>query len=185
MVSFHFLIATVGRPTLNRQLEAIKKQVTAEDCITIVFDGCTRRNCEALDTFPCKVIVFEEPVALGHWGHGIRNKYASILEPRDFILHGDDDDIYADGMLDILRYTCIDSSCLYIAQMLFNGQRIPMRPEICYCNIGTPCGIIPYELNKKGTWDYFHGGDAKFYKSLEATGVRVEYLPHVIYIVRP
>lgn len=187
MPTFHVLIATIGRPSLNRQLESLCKQLRAEDCITVVFDGTTRKNADTLSKFVCPVHVFEEPVALGFWGHGIRNKYASLLEPRDFVLHGDDDDIYVEGAFDLLRQSCTNSSALYIAKMIMENGRImrPTMPAITLGDIGTPCGIVPYELNKRGTWGNYCGGDFGFYDSLRPHAPSIEFLKYPIYYVRP
>jgi hypothetical protein len=43
--------------------------------------------------------------------------------------------------------------------MKFNKTIIPRKNTIKEGNIGTPCGIIPYDLNLKGTWLYRFGGD--------------------------
>ena len=187
MPTFHVLIATVGRPSLNRQLESLQKQLTADDGITVVFDGCKRQNASALDNFACPVHVFEEPVALGFWGHGVRNKYAPLLERRDFVMHGDDDDIYTEGAFDSLRHSCKESNVLYIAKMIVeNGLRMrPTRPAITLGDIGTPCGIVPYELNKRGTWENFCGGDFEFYNSIRVHAPSIQFLEYPIYYVRP
>ena len=182
MPTFHVLIATVGRPSLNRQLESLQKQLTADDCITVVFDGCKRQNASALDNFACPVHVFEEPVALGFWG-----QYAPLLERRDFVMHGDDDDIYTEGAFDSLRHSCKESNVLYIAKMIVeNGLRMrPTRPAITLGDIGTPCGIVPYELNKRGTWENFCGGDFEFYNSIRVHAPSIQFLEYPIYYVRP
>jgi hypothetical protein len=85
-MTFNLLVATVGRPTLQRLLDSLSPQLEEHDCLTLVFDGHSRHPPVNLSAFKCKVTMYCEPVALGCWGHGIRNKYASFLEKKDFVM---------------------------------------------------------------------------------------------------
>ena len=185
MPTFKILIATVGRPTLQRMLDSLSPQLEEEDCLTIVFDGKSEIPSFNISGFKCKVNQYCEPVALGFWGHAIRNKYASLLEKRDFIMHADDDDYYYPNVFPELRALCQRKDSLYIAKMRHsNGAHLPDGLFIAVNHIGTPCGIIPYELNMKGTWAAAYGGDGKFYEQLARTGTSVGYLSTLIYHVR-
>lgn len=185
MPSFNILIATVGRPSLQRMLDSLKPQLEEEDCLTIVFDGKTEIPEFNISGFKCKVNQHCEPAALGFWGHGIRNKYALLLEKRDFVMHADDDDYYYPNVFPELRALCTVRNTLYIAKMRHsNGAHLPEGPFIRVNHIGTPCGIIPYELNMKGHWHTAYGGDGQFYEQLARTGISVGYLPTLIYHVR-
>jgi hypothetical protein len=188
MPTFNILLATIARPSLQRMLDSLKPQLRSEDCITIVFDGRTKPDWVNLEGFGCKIVIHEEPVALGYWGHGIRNKYATLLEKRDFVMHGDDDDIYTSGTFDYLRTHCNDTERLYVGKMRLNNARIvPIidANPIRVANIGTPNGIIPYELNKKGVWGNLVGGDGSFYEQIARQAHKVEFLDFIIYVVRP
>lgn len=188
MPSFNLLLATIARPSLQRILDSLKPQLRSEDCLTLVFDGLTKPDWVNLEGFVCKIVIHEEPVALGYWGHGIRNKYATLLEKRDFIMHGDDDDIYTAGTFDYLRNHCIDHNCLYIGKVrLLGGHIIPVMNgnPIRMCNISTQNGIIPYNLNNCGTWELFHGGDGRFYEQISCKASTITYLDYIIYIIRP
>jgi len=183
MPSLHILIATAGRSTLQRMVDSIVPFLTDNDHLTIVFDGVapSQINVESKGT----VHIHHEPVALGFWGHGIRNKYAHLLEKTDFVMHADDDDEYAPGAFDAVRSMCTDTSTLYIMkQKRVLGERveiIPRKPEIENGNISTQCGIIPYELNKKGEWGPFYGGDWAFYDSIQHFAPLV-FLDHILYL---
>jgi hypothetical protein len=186
--TFNVLLATIARSSLQRMLDSLKPQLHAEDCLTLVFDGRTKPGWVNLEGFACKIVIHEEPVALGYWGHGIRNKYTTLLEKRDFVMHGDDDDIYTSGTFDYLRENCCNNDCLYIGKMrLLGGSIVPIidNNPIRICNIGTPNGIIPYELNKLGTWQTFHGGDGRFYEQIARIAHSITYLDFIIYVVRP
>ena len=180
MPSLHVLIATVGRDTLQRMLDSILPFLTEVDQLTIVFDGVepTKINVETKGT----VHIHQEPVALGFWGHGIRNKYGPLLEKTDFVMHADDDDAYTPGAFDTIRSRCTDTSTLYIAKIhrVKKDVYIPAYPKIENTNIGTPCGIIPHEVNQKGDWGGQYGGDYMFYHSIESLA-QVVFLDDVIY----
>jgi len=189
MPTFNVLIATINRPTLIRQLESLVPQLSAEDCITVVFDGLDKiPELSILKKFKCCVDVYNEPIALGFWGHSIRNKYAGIMKPRDFVLHGDDDDVYTPNALDLLRTNCLDTTVLYIAQMDDPGYGcLPNRHEICSGNIGTPCGIVPWAINsnENAKWLLAYGGDSWFYMDANKLAKEVKFFDFVIYVVKP
>ena len=182
--TFNILIATIGRPTLQRMLDSLHQQLNNDDCLTIVFDGHTNMPSSFdISKFKCKVINYCEPTPLGFFGHGIRNKYASILEKRDFIMHADDDDTYIEDSFHKLRNMIIYDN-LYITKMIFNNNLIiPRNNEIITNNIGTPNGIIPYNLNLLGEWKHFYGGDAEFYKTISQISKTI-FLDLIIYRIR-
>ena len=185
MPSFNVLIATIGRPSLQRMLDSLKLQLVEADCLTIVFDGHSAAPTFNVLEFKCKTIIHCEPVALGSWGHGIRNKYAQLLEKRDFVMHADDDDVYFPNVFAELRTKCVVPETLYIARMRGpNGYIVPEGPRIIEGHIGTPNGIIPYDLNMKGNWEPRIGGDGSFYTQLEKLA-NVEYLQTLIYQIKP
>jgi hypothetical protein len=187
MPTFNVLIASIGRETLQTMLNSLKPQLTEHDCITVVFDGIN--HIFEIDTtdYLCKVCIYYEPTNLGYWGHGIRNKYNQILEQRDFVLHADDDDIYLSNAFQLLRRDCLDTNCLYVAKMNFRpweDRYVPETNEIKPGNIGTPCGIIPYELNKMSVFRLSHGGDFYFYETISKHANNIVFLDHVIYQIR-
>ena len=165
--TFNCLIATIGRKTLQNMLNSLSGQLSKDDCLTIVFDGHKSIPYFDISKFKCKVNQYYEPVALKFSGHGIRNKYASLLEKRDYILHADDDDIYENNAFNYLRKNCIDDKTLYIALMKQPNTNNIHGKKIKKNFIGTPCGIIPYVYNNKSRWGYYYGGDGSFYETLE------------------
>jgi hypothetical protein len=182
MVSFHVLIATIGRPSLQRLLDSLLPQLTVDDHVTIVFDGVAQIPLSVVGK--ATVHIHREEVKLGYWGHPIRNKYAPLLKKTDFVLHADDDDIYTDTF-DILRRRCVDTQTLYVTRMMVQPHHlIPDDPVVREGNIGTPNGVIPYEKNKQSLWGLRLGGDGGFYEGLSAN-MPVVFINVVTYIVRP
>lgn len=180
--TFNILIATIGRNSLEILIESLSDQLNKNDCITIIFDNNKIRKINNIDILKCKVVIINEKTKLGYWGHGIRNKYASLLEKRDFILHADDDDTYFPGSFDKLRKLCINPNITYISRIIKNKYSIP-KPnlnKIIVGNISTQCGIIPYQYNVKSKWGDFYGGDAKFYVDLLKVS-RIKFINAYIY----
>ena len=186
MTTFNLLIATIGRPTLERQLQSLLPQLQEVDCLTVVFDGTSVQNLPILKEFKCTVELYSEPKALGFWGHAVRNKYAKIMKQRDFVLHGDDDDIYLPNVIDNLRILCTNNKTLYIAKMDDPCYGVlPKTNEIIPGNIGTPCGIVPWKDNMRSRWGLYNGADANFYKSIANFNKDIVFLDLLIYKVRP
>jgi len=183
--SFHILLTTIGHKNLQRQVNSIIPQLKEKDHLTIVFDGVDKKDIPIEDA-KCKVHVYKEDEKLGYWGHAIRNKYANKLEKTDFVMHADDDDYYLYNIFDNLRKICLDKDTLYIAKILRKKNNseviIPKTNEIKLGNISTQCGIIPYELNKKGEWTYEYGGDFKFYDKISKEANKIKYLDNIIYV---
>ena len=185
--SFNILLATIGRPSLQRMLYSLSAQLDPIDCVTIVFDN-TKELPKTFDfsAFRCKVNIHCEPVKLGYWGHGIRNKYANLLEKRDYIMHGDDDDIYPSDCFKLLRNDCTNPDTLYVGKMMHgNGGRSLENNKLIIGDSGTTSGIIPYELNKTGRWGYIYGGDGMFNKQIEQKAKAIHYVSYTIYLNRP
>ena len=186
MTSFNILIATIGRPTLQNMLNSLKDQLKEQDCITIVFDGVDSIPEFDISNFKCKINQYNEPNSLGYWGHGIRTKYSCLIDKKDFVLHADDDDTYLPYVFDNLRNICLDKDSLYIGKMITACRRIlPETNEIKRNNIGTPCGIIPYNINKHTIWPFEWGGDGMFYEEISKKSNQISYLDVILYKVRP
>jgi hypothetical protein len=163
-------------------LDSILPYLTANDHLTLVFDGVQPTRLRLATRG--QIHIYYEPKALGFWGHGIRNKYKTLLERTDFVMHADDDDVYTPGTFGILRRMCVDRQALYIAKMDVKGRLVPSQAAIVQNDIGTPNGIIPYDLNARGVWGDYVGGDGAFYLEI-ARGVTVYYINHILYAVRP
>lgn len=184
--SFNVLIATIGRPILQNMLNSLKPQLCENDCLTIVYDGHSTVPSFNLLEFKCKIQQYCEPIALGSWGHGIRNKYASLLRERAFVLHADDDNIYNPDVFEFLRHECTDVLSLYITNIDWNIPNTTYKTKkVVEGTIDTACGIIPYKLNMLGTWLPRFGGDGAFYENISQKAKSIHFIDKVIYTMRP
>jgi len=191
MATFHILIATAGRPSLRRMLDSLEGELAVGDAITIVFDGAGARERagftpEWLAGHAAAITVIDQEPNLGFWGHGIRNEYQGRLLPATtYVMHADDDDMYAPGAFAALRHLCVDPERLYFAKMLTNGGLIPSQNQlIVQDGVGTPCGIVPSSIATEARWITAYGGDGAYY--IELAGKHAfTILDTVIYLVRP
>jgi len=181
MTSFHVLIASIGRPSLQRMIDSLISQLRACDHVTVVFDGVVAIPIDCIGAL-FQLHTTEQSPALGSWGHGIRNTYARKIQRTDFVMHADDDDIYLPGTFDRLRELCKSRVCLYIAKFKrSNGTIFPLQTYVKEGEIGTPCGIIPFDLNPLGTWLPRRGGDGKFYEAISRKAKFIKFLDILIY----
>lgn len=194
--TFHILLTSSGRPSLKDMLDSIKGDLKEGDAVTILFDGVDAFNDSTFNDswkegFKGKVNAITENERTANWGHKLRTKYQGILEPKTtFVMHGDDDDLYIPGFLDKLRESCTDPDTLYIAKMGFKletwpGEVVPRNENdrIEHGNIGSPNGIIPYDLVSKSEWLPNYLGDFNYYDTISKQAKNIQFLPHVIYTV--
>ncbi len=181
MASFNCVIATAGRKSLKKAVQSILPQLNENDYLTIIFDGCPVDE-KVYAGARCKVDVYYEPKALGHWGHGARNKYQNTL-PGDYIFNGDDDDMWAPSAMEKIRKHCTEKK-MYVFQFMFNQSRFPRPPwRTGVGRVGTPNGVYA-NIGDFPEWVPIYGGDGMFYEKL-AEKLEVEWIEEVIYIVRP
>jgi hypothetical protein len=196
--TFHILIATAGRTAIRRLLDSLREELNAGDAITIVFDGDKGKEKSALipEWFmghKSHINIIEQVPNLGFWGHGIRNKYQRVLDPKcTFVLHADDDDTYLKGSFAKLRKLCTNPNTFYISKMvrIFKNTEKPDKivpslnqKVVTFGDIGTPNGIVPTSISAKGIWGNFYGGDFHYYNSVKDYAENVVFLDEVIYKV--
>ncbi len=190
--TFHILIATAGKPCLITMLNSLKYELSANDAITIVFDGENSLNKSGfnsswLDGHKAKINIIEQAPNLGFWGHGIRNEYQGKLLPKTtFILNADDDDMYILGTFQKLRKLCTNPNTLYIAKFTYEGKNVLIPSQnvsITQDDIGTPCGIVPFDKANKSTWVHRYGGDFDYYNNLKDKVDSIKFLDTIIYKV--
>jgi len=196
--TFHILIATAGRPSLRKLLNSLRNELEKGDAITIVFDGDKAKaksgiGPEWFEGHKSHINIIEQTPNLGFWGHGIRNKYQGILEPKcTFVMHADDDDVYIAGSFAKLRKVCTNPNYLYLARIekfyaRENNRRLIIpslgQTEIIGGDVSTANGLIPSKIAEKSIWGNFYGGDGHYYKGVKDHASGVVFLDEVIYTV--
>jgi hypothetical protein len=200
------LITTIGRPSLQRMLESLACQLHPQDRIYLAVEGhadhsLIRQQIESIKIkYPnLNVSVMTHPTTLGSWGHGLRNYYQKSLKG-DFILHGDDDDVYTPNAIEAIRFRIRSNlnADLFVFQMwrpyhtskygeLFD--LIPIKTshgtQMTMGDIGTPCGVVKNIPDKFGEWKLERGGDYHFWQqTANAIGAeRIQWCREIIYEV--
>jgi hypothetical protein len=192
--TFHILISSNGRRSILQLLHSLRDQLLENDAITIVFDGPdaydkSTYNDSWLIGHKSKINVITQDENTGYWGHPIRQKYVSLLNPKTtFIMHADDDDIYLPNSFNKLRMLCTDPNVLYIAKMNYSNDLnkiIPSQNEdIIEGDIGNPNGITPFNLAPLGKWGLSYTGDFEYYNTLQQHVNKIVFLDEIIYRVR-
>jgi hypothetical protein len=155
------VIATTGRPTLLATLESLR-QLRSTDEIVLISDGDHPQALAMLKAtgLTCATRHLVHQPQANDWGHTPRNLY-SHLATKDRVLHMDDDDLYLDGAIEVMRAECAKHpDRLVVFQMLTPHGRIPATHEIRIGNIDTKCGALPNIPEKWGRWEPFHGAAA-------------------------
>lgn len=187
--SISILIASTGRPTLQRLLDSLKYQLHENDFIYIVVDGNEYREkvdviLEQFTGYKCNLEVRYEEKNLGFWGHSIRNKHQGSLKG-DYILHADDDDAYTLCAMDFVRSGIAEHpGKMLVFKMCHSDFRdyVWAQEEVRPGNIGTPNGVIPNIPERMGYWEEEPGGDSDFYLSCKFEHV---FINNSIYVIRP
>ena len=101
-------------------------------------------------------------------------------------MNADDDDKYVSGIFNLLRETCTNSNTLYISKMGYinNSKIIPSQnKDIVHNDIGTPNGIIPFNIAASATWELRYGGDFDYYNMLQHHVNTIEFLDIITYMI--
>jgi len=181
--SYDVFITTIGRNTLPRMLDSLINQLNTIDYLTIASDANHGyvAQCVAERKFKCNVNHLINPVPLGFFGHGSRNKYQNQLKG-DYIMHADDDDRYVVGAFNKIREICTQHT-LYFFRFCYTdkGDLSWWHKDDTKIrgNIGTPCGVIP-NIHNFPQWGNFYTGDGLFYENLVKI-IPHEYIDYVIY----
>jgi glycosyltransferase involved in cell wall biosynthesis len=139
MPTLSVLVASSGRSTLARTLLSISPQLTAGDELLV----------DVNDDAP--------------WGHAARNRM--MLRARgDFLLFMDDDDVYTDGALALVRaHVAGMHDRVHIFQMRYgNGRPLWEAPGLRCGNVSTQVVCVPNSSDLLGEWGERYEGDWDF-----------------------
>jgi hypothetical protein len=186
--TFNVLISSVGGPTLQNMLNSLSPQLLREDCLTVVFIGMSRLPLDYdFSNFKCRIQLFCEETISEFRRYGMRNNYNSLLEKKDFIIHGDETSVYAPNAFNEIRSTIATLDTLHIYKILLSDKTTLPKygSKIITGDIDMACGVIPYELNKQGRWLERRGGDGAFYEEISRKVKNILFLDKLIYIMKP
>ena len=151
-----FVIASIGRPSLEATLKSIECREGDE---IVVIGNMGDVVDSRVRLIPC------EPGR--DWGHTERNHAATFFRG-SYVAHIDDDDLYAPGTRDFMQdaITKNPEQPILFRMKYPNGITLWCEPVLRCGNVGTPMILIPNIPQKFGHWGSFVGGDCHFLETM-------------------
>lgn len=177
-----YLVATVGRPSLEAALQSIVNQSRPGDEVLVI--GATSAIQETAHKYGCRY-VFCEPG--NDWGATERN-VATPYATGDYLAFLDDDDLAAPGSRAAIEHAIsLNPGLPAIFRMQYgtSGPILWGRPELALGNVGTPMFILPNDRSKLGIWTSRYGGDFDFISSMQWAPDSIVWRGEVIANIRP
>lgn len=167
MSTVSFIIATIGRPSLQRTLESIETRPGDE--ILVVADLTTTRNLSAQPFIANNPQVRLLDCPRGNdWGHRERT-FAMPLARGSFLSFMDDDDYYSPGHRSAMEEAMSshpNSPTIFSMRLHHMGGLVLWQDKEVRCGqVGTPMYFPPNDPSKLGTWPPHYGGDCTFMQS--------------------
>lgn len=166
MSTVSFIIATIGRPSLQRTLESIETR--AGDEILVVADAAlvNLRSQPFIVNNP-QVRVIDCPAG-NDFGHAERN-FSMPLAKGDFLSFMDDDDYYSTGHRTAMEEAMLahpNSPTIFSMRLHHMGGLVLWQDQEVRCGqVGTPMFFLPNDPSKLGFWPPHYGGDCTFMQS--------------------
>ncbi len=170
-----YIVATTGRPTLQRALDSIETWPGDELIVVGNMGSAVDARVRFLPHGPGK-----------DWGHKERN-YAMPFATGDYLAHLDDDDVYLPGVRALMDTAIhLTPGRPVVFKIKFsNGAMIWKERAIKFGNVGTPMTVMPNVRHKLGTWGSFYGGDHAFLKTCRWTPAEYAWRADVLAHIRP
>lgn len=171
-MSVSFIVATIGRPSLEATLDSIELWPGDE---VIVIGNVDTRTDGAWRYLACPP---------GHdWGSTERN-IATPLARGQYLAHIDDDDIYAPGARAAMASAEATGRLTIFKMRYANGNTLWNEPSIHKGNIGTPMIFMPNDPAKLGQWgERMDCGDFFFLQTMRWKADEIRWDPTVIALV--
>jgi glycosyltransferase involved in cell wall biosynthesis len=155
------IVPTLGRATLFQTLDSISSQLRRADEVIVVADALGDRSFASVmfSKFEDSRWTYLECDGDGG-GPGYAQRALGIENASGtHLVFMDDDDVYADGALALLRNAACDRPVIFRMDHPLLGV-LWKTPELCYGNVGTPMFVVPNEPEKLGSWSPHVAGKA-------------------------
>lgn len=178
------LVATTGRPTLERTLQSIASQLRPADQLIVIAatDDIARRAAVFGATF------VQAPRG-GDWGASER-AVGIHHATGDYVAFLDDDDIWTTDARELIEQEIVTHS----GRPIICRMQIAATGELLWrdgCqiarmgNMGTPMMILPTAKAKAGKWGRRYGNDFEYWASMQWPADQIVWSSAVIASIRP
>lgn len=182
-VCFSIIIPTCGRVSLQHTLNSLRTQeLLPGDEIIVVTDGPQPLAAELFRRagLPGRCITTAATRDFG----GTQRNHGMQLARGDYLLFMDDDDVYADGALTIIRAALREAPDRpHVFRMRYNdGRFLWDTPRLELGNISTQMFVVPRHPSLT-PWDSEHGHDFRFLQANQQPGL--VWREEIIALIRP
>lgn len=193
------VIPTRGRPSLWATLASLVDQLEDGDEAIVVADsgpaGCTDAAIRIVNEFQPAQLTYLEASAPGSLYGNAQRDVGMAAAPGSHLCFIDDDDVYENGALDLIRDTCEeDWNAAHVFRARWGsghpaaGVELWRQPEVREQNIATPMVVLPNRVYARGWMDGNHRdtmSDFAFLAAAIAECDSVCWHPDVVATVRP
>jgi glycosyltransferase involved in cell wall biosynthesis len=184
------LLPTISRPTLPAMLESLK-QLDPRDELIVVCEGKTDTIDAIVEAakLSCRVRIVKRDTPSNDWGNTPRRLHSPEAKG-EYLLYGDDDDIYTPGAFAAIRSAIMAHRGKMIVFRMDHVHPatkqqyiVPTKNVVALGQIGTTMVAIPNDPSRWGSWETRErAGDFKFYSGCKFD---VVWNDAIIYKTRP
>lgn len=162
------IIATIGRPSLQRTLESVRQQdLIPGDEIFVIHDGPMSPEVERVwneSGLPGRLVALDDGPHRD-WGAAART-VGMTLANGSHLIWQDDDDTYLPGAFSVIRRECTqEPEAFLLFRMAYpNGWLLWQHPQVVGGNVTTQIFVAPRKL-PLGVWGTHYAGDYDFIAS--------------------
>lgn len=177
------LVATLGRPTLERTLISITSQLRHGDQVIVI--GATQAIGDLAAKHGCSFVMAKPGRDWGATERAIGITHAT----GDYVAFLDDDDVYLPGARDAMEAAMTDhfgQPTIFRMQIAKTGELLWRQPVAKMGNMGTPMMFLPNSARtKSGKWGRRYGNDFEFWTSMQWPAESIHWSDQVIASIRP
>lgn len=177
------LVATIGRPTLERTLQSITSETRPGDQVIVI--GATQAIGDRALAYGC---TFVKAPPGNDWG-GSERTVGIHHATGDYVAFLDDDDVYLPGWRAAMDNAMVNHPgrpIIFKMHIAWTGGTLWADPVLRMGNVGTPMLFLPNDARtKRGQWGRKYGGDFKFIESLQLPPASIVWDSAVIASIRP
>lgn len=177
------LVATLGRPTLERALTSITSQTKEGDQVLVI--GATPEIEARAKAAGCD---FVQCPPGNNWG-GREREVGLQHATGEYVAFLDDDDIYFPDALDAMHAamkTHPGQATIFKMHIAWTDGYLWTDPVLVMGNVGTPMVLLPNTpLVRRGRWGMDYGNDFGYLESIKLKQDDVNWDPFVVASIKP